>query len=104
MQSKYIDKDNTIRISWLMAKDGSHYNKLFVTLDRKQMNDYIKEILSDPDFISDEDRKNIQADLCDGSDYVDVIENNDVEGLTIQTTEINLTNCKLWLLEKHKSI
>ena len=29
------------------------------------------------------------------SDYVNVIENNDVEGLTIQTTEINLTNGKV---------
>lgn len=53
---------------------------------------FIKEILSDPDFIFDEDRKNMQDDLRDGSDYVDVIENDDVEGLTIQTTEINLTN------------
>lgn len=92
MQSKYIDKDNTVRILWLMAEDGSHYNKLFATLDRKQMNDYIKEILSDPDFIFDEDRQNMQDDLCNGSDYVDVIESDDVEGLTIQTTEINLTN------------
>ena len=95
MQSKYIDKDNTVCILWLMAEDGLHYNKLFATLDRKQMNDYIKEILSDPDFISDEDRQNMQADLRDGSDYVDVIENDDVEGLTIQTTEINLTNGKV---------
>lgn len=92
MQSKYVDKNNTVHILWLMAEDGSHYNKLFATLDRKQMNDYIKEILSDPYFISDEDRQNMQNDLCDGSDYVDVIENDDVEGLTIQTTEINLTN------------
>lgn len=90
MQSKYIDKNNIVSVLWLMAEDGSHYNKLFATLDRKQMNDYIKETLSD--FVSDEDYKNIQDDLRDGSDYVDVIENNDVEGLTIQTTEINLTN------------
>lgn len=95
MQSKYIDKDNTVRILWLMAEDGSNYNKLFATLDHKQMNDYIKEILSNPDFISDEDRQNMQDDLRDGSDYVDVIENDDVEGLTIQTTEINLTNGKV---------
>lgn len=53
---------------------------------------FIKEILSDSDFISDDDRQNMQDDLRDGSDYVDVIENDDVEGLTIQTTEINLTN------------
>lgn len=78
-----------------MAEDGSHYNKLFATLDRQQMNDYIKEMLSDTDFVSDEDYKNMQADLRDGSDYVDAIENNDVEGLTIQTTEINLTNGKV---------
>lgn len=93
MQSKYIDKNNVVSVLWLMAEDGSHYNKLFATLDRKQMNDYIKETLSD--FVSDEDYKNIQDDLRDGSDYVDVIENNDVEGLTIQTTEINLTNGKV---------
>lgn len=78
-----------------MTEDGSHYNKLFATLDRQQMNDYIKEMLSDTDFVSDEDYKNMQADLRDGSDYVDAIENNDVEGLTIQTTEINLTNGKV---------
>lgn len=90
MQSKYIDKNNVVSVLWLMAEDGSHYNKLFATLDRKQMNDYIKETLSN--FVSDEDYKNMQDDLRDGSDYVDVIENNDVEGLTIQTTEINLTN------------
>lgn len=93
MQSKYIDKNNVVSVLWLMAEDGSHYNKLFATLDRKQMNDYIKETLSD--FVSDEDYKNIQDDLRDGSDYVDVIENNDVEGLTIQTTEINLNNGKV---------
>lgn len=93
MQSKYIDKNNVVSVLWLMAEDGSHYNKLFATLDRKQMNDYIKETLSD--FVSDEDYKNIQDYLRDGSDYVDVIENNDVEGLTIQTTEINLTNGKV---------
>lgn len=92
MQSKYVDKNNTVRILWLMVKDGSHYNKLFATLDRMQMNDYIKEIISNPDFISDEDRQNMQDDLRNGSDYVDVIENDDVEGLTIQITEINLTN------------
>lgn len=95
MQSKYINKDNTVHILWLMAEDGSHYNKLFATLDRKQMNDYIKEIISDPDLISDEACQNMQADLRDGSDYVDVIENNDIEGLTIQTTEIDLTNGKV---------
>lgn len=93
MQSKYIDKNNVVSVLWLMAEDGSHYNKLFATLDRKQMNDYIKETLSD--FVSDEDYKNIQDYLRDGSDYVDVIENNDVEGLTIQTTEINLNNGKV---------
>lgn len=92
MQSKYVDKNNTVRILWLMVEDGSHYNKLFATLDRMQMNDYIKEIISNPDFISDEDRQNMQDDLRNGSDYVDVIENDDVEGLTIQITEINLTN------------
>ncbi len=90
MQSKYIDKDNVISILWLMAEDGSHYNKLFATLDRQQMNDYIKEMLSNnPAFIISVEA---YADLRDGSDYVDAIENNDVEGLTIQTTEINLTN------------
>lgn len=78
-----------------MAEDGSHYNKLFATLDRKQMNDYIKKILSDPDLISDEARQNMRADLRDDSDYVNVIENDDVESLTIQTIEINLTNGKV---------
>lgn len=90
MQSKYIDKDNVVSVLWLMAEDGSYYNKLFATLDRQQMNDYIKETLSNnPAFIISAEA---YADLRDGSDYVDVIENNDVEGLTIQTTEINLTN------------
>lgn len=92
MQSKYIDNDNIVSVLWLMAEDGSHYNKLFATLDRQQMNDYIKETLSNnPAVISAE----AYADLRDGSDYVDVIENNDVDGLTIQTTELNLTNGKV---------